>query len=95
MNRRTLPIVLMLVAAAITSVLTYINEYSIINKLMALSITLLVFYFLGVIIRNILDYFDAQNEAARREAEEKKAQEEREALEALEAERGVEEKEAD
>ena len=83
MNRRTLPIVLMLVAAAITTILTYINEYSIINKLMALSITLLVFYFLGVIIRNTLDYFDAQNEAARREEEERKAREEREALDVL------------
>lgn len=95
MNRRTLPIVLMLVAAAITTILTYINEYSIINKLMALSITLLVFYFLGVIIRNTLDYFDAQNEAARREEEERKAREEREALDVLEAMQGVEVKEAD
>lgn len=95
MNRRTLPIILMLVAAAITSILTYINEYSIIEKLMALSITLLVFYFLGVIIRNTLDYFDAQNEAVRRELEEQKAKEEREALEALELEQGVEVKEAE
>ena len=95
MNRRTLPAVLMLVAGAITSVLTFVNEYSIIEKLMALSITLLVFYFLGVIIRNILDYFDAQNEKVRREEEERRAKEEREALEALEIQQGVEEKEAD
>lgn len=95
MNRRTLPVVLMLVAAAITAVLTYINEYSIINKLMALSITLLVFYFLGVIIRYTLDYFDAQNEAVRREEEERKAREEQEALAVLEAIQGVEVKEAE
>ena len=62
MNRKTFPVVLMLVAGAITCIITYMNEYSIMGKLIALFISLLVFYILGNILRCTLDYFDKQNE---------------------------------
>lgn len=74
MNRKTMPLVLMLVAGAITSVITFIKGYSIVNKLLALLIVLLLFYFLGSVLKWTLDYFDRQNEelaeAEKNEAEE-------------------------
>lgn len=76
MNRRTMPFILMLVAGAFACVMTYINDYSIIDKLLVLSIVLFVFYFLGVLMQKVLDYFDKQNEEKRKAEEEKRKAEE-------------------
>lgn len=83
MNRKTMPLVLMLVAGAIVSIITFIKGYSIVNKLLALLIVLVLFYFLGSVLRWTLDYFDRQNEE-KRKAEEAEA----EAAAAAEAEAG-------
>ncbi|MBQ8822631.1 MAG: hypothetical protein IJZ82_08320 [Lachnospiraceae bacterium] len=85
MNRRTMPFILMLVAGVFTCVMTLINEYSIVDKLLILSIVMLVFYMLGRLMQKVLDSFDKQNEEkakAEEEAREKalKEQEEQEAL---------------
>ena len=81
MNRRTMPFILMLVAGIFTCVMTFINDYSIIDKLLILSIVLLLFYFLGVLMQKVLDHFDKQNAEiakAEEEAREKELQEQEE-----------------
>ena len=75
MNRRTMPFILMLVAGAFTCIMTFINEYSIIDKLLILSIVMFVFYILGVILQKVLDHFDRQNEEKRRAEEEAREKE--------------------
>ena len=61
MNRNSIPLVLMLVAGAITCIFTFVNDYPIWEKLLSLLIVLLVFYFLGSLLRWVLDMFDMQN----------------------------------
>jgi len=73
MNRKSIPLVLMLVAGAVTSIITFIRQYSVIDKLVSLLIVLVVFLILGNILRYTLDYFDKENE--------KKALEEGEVIE--------------
>ena len=62
MNRKNLPLLLMLVAGAITSIINFIQKYTMIAKLVSLFIVLLVFYILGSVLKWTLDFFDRQNE---------------------------------
>ena len=64
MNRKYMPLILMLAAGAITSIITYIMNYTTIQKLLALLLVLVVFYVLGSVLKWALDTFDAQNEKA-------------------------------
>lgn len=73
MNRKNIPLVLMLVAGAVTCIVTWVRQYTILGKLTALLITLVVFFCLGSLLRFVLDLFDRQNE--------KKSQEEGEVIE--------------
>lgn len=67
MNRNNMPLILMLAAGAVTCVITFILNYSIMGKLLSLLIVLLVFYLLGNIMKWTLDYFDRQNEKENQE----------------------------
>lgn len=67
MNRKTMPLLLMLIAGAVTSIITLIRNYSIIDKLVALLIAMIIFYFLGSILKWSLDRFDRQNELKKAE----------------------------
>ncbi len=62
MNRKNMPLILMLVAGAVTCIITFIQNDSTLRKLVSLLIVLLVFYFLGSLLQWTLDYFDKQNE---------------------------------
>lgn len=62
MNRKNMPLIVMLVAGAVTCVITFVNHYSVFGKLVSLLAVLLIFYFLGSLLKWALDYFDAQNE---------------------------------
>lgn len=64
MNRKKMPLLLMLTAGAVTCIITFIMKYSIIWKLVTLLLVLLIFYMLGTILRWVLDAFDRQNEKA-------------------------------
>ncbi len=75
MNRRTMPFILMCVAGIFTCIMTFINEYSIVDKLLILSIVMFVFYILGRVMQKVLDYFDKQNEEKRRAEEEAREKE--------------------
>lgn len=80
MNRKNLPLLLMLTAGAVTCVITFIMGYSTVEKLAFLLAVLVLFYLLGSVLKWTLDYFDMQNE--------KKRQEEGEVIEKENAEGG-------
>lgn len=61
MNRRSLPFVLMLFAGAVTCIITFVRQYSIIDKLVALLVVMVIFLGLGTVLRLTLDYFDKEN----------------------------------
>lgn len=69
MNRKNMPLILMLVAGAVTCIITFIQKYSILEKLVSLFVVLLVFFFLGSLLKWTLDYFDEQNEKKNAEAQ--------------------------
>ncbi|MDE5679918.1 MAG: hypothetical protein K2I01_05740 [Lachnospiraceae bacterium] len=64
MNRKKMPLVLMLTAGAVTCIITFIMKYPIIWKLVTLLLVLIIFYVLGTILKWALDTFDKQNEKA-------------------------------
>ena len=77
MNRKNMPLLLMLVAGACTCIITMVRQYSLLDSLMALFFVMLLFYCLGSLMRWLLDRFDRQNEEkAKAEAEAAAAQEE-------------------
>lgn len=86
MNRKNLPLLLMLTAGAVTCVVTYVMDYSMAAKLVALFLVLVLFYFLGSILKWTLDRFDRQNEE---EKEKKEAEEAGEGSEADGEEQGT------
>lgn len=70
MNRKNLPLLLMLAAGAVTCIITYIMDYTMVAKLVSLFFVLLLFYFLGSVLKWTLDSFDRQNgEKEKAEAE--------------------------
>lgn len=62
MNRRNLPLILMLTAGAITCIINLIRQYPVINQLVVLLVVLILFYALGSGIKWTLDYFEEQND---------------------------------
>lgn len=62
MNRKNLPLLLMLTAGTVTCIITYIEKYTLFGKLLSLFVVLLIFYLLGSILKWTLDFFDMQNE---------------------------------
>ena len=81
MNRKNMPLLLMLITGACTCIVTLVKSYSVLASLVALFTVMLLFYCLGSVIRLLLDRFDRQNEEkAEKEQEEKeKALQEEEA----------------
>ena len=75
MKRKNLPLIIMLIAGAVISVITFIKDYELVKKLLLLLITLMVFYGLGSLFVFTMNHFDKVNEQKRLE-EEKKASEE-------------------
>lgn len=67
MNRKYMPIILMLVAGAVTCIITFVKDYSISAKVLSLILVLVLFYLLGSALKWTLDYFDKQNEKRNQE----------------------------
>lgn len=67
MDRKNMPLILMLVAGAVTCIITFIQDFSVAGKLGALLLVLVIFYFLGSILKWTLNRFDKQNELRRQE----------------------------
>lgn len=83
MSRKNIPLILMLVAGAVTCIINLIQNKSILGQLVTLLIVLVVFYFLGSVMKWTLDFFERQNEAKKQEeeAEESATEENEEATE--------------
>lgn len=67
MNRKNIPLLLMLSAGAITCIITFIHGYALVERLGILLGVLVLFYLLGSILAWTLNYFDMQNEKKRKE----------------------------
>lgn len=67
MNRKNLPLVLMLSAGAVICIITIIRKFSMLTRLSLLLGVLVLFYLLGSILVWTLNYFEEQNEKKRRE----------------------------
>lgn len=61
MTRKQIPVLLTLIAASITALLTYFNDYSLKDMSIALLATIVAFYFIGSVIKMILDSFEKKN----------------------------------
>ncbi len=57
MNTKRIPALVMLLAGAVVTIVTYINHYSLEESLKILILTLIVFLIVGVIIKLIFDSF--------------------------------------
>ena len=77
MTRKQIPVLLTLIAASITALATYFNGYSLKDMTIALLATIVAFYFIGSVIKMILDSFEKKNN----EAKEKEASENGEVIE--------------
>lgn len=75
MNRKNLPLIIMLIAGAVISIITFVKDYELVEKLLLLLITLIVFYGLGSLLVFTMNYFDKVNEQKRLEEEKKAAEE--------------------
>ena len=64
MKRKYMPLILMLLAGAITAVITFIKRYTMVQRLSALLAVLLIFYALGSLLKWLLDTFEEQNAKA-------------------------------
>lgn len=69
MKRKNLPLLMMLIAGAIICIINLVRNYTILGQLTSLLVTLVVFYLLGSLLKWTLDYFENQNEMARKELE--------------------------
>ena len=67
MLRKNIPLILMLVAGAVTCIITFFNGFTILQKMLWTLGVLVVFYVLGCILKTALDTFDKQNEKANAE----------------------------
>lgn len=81
MKRRNWPIVIMLIAGAITSIVTFLRGMAMVEKLLWLLITLVLFYGLGCLLVNVMNSFDEENERKLQEEKKKAAEEEKQAQE--------------
>lgn len=62
MERRQLPLILMLLAGGMTAIIAYFKNFSLLNTLIALFAVMVLFCFIGSIIKYVLDSFDKANE---------------------------------
>lgn len=62
MDRKNLPLLLMLAAGGVTCVITFVEKYTMIGKLVSLFWVLLIFCILGYVLKWTLDRFERQNE---------------------------------
>lgn len=76
MNRKNMPLILMLTAGACTCIVTMVQAYSVLASLVALFAVMLLFYCLGNGVRLLLDRFDRQNEEKVKQEQEEKAEQE-------------------
>lgn len=75
MSRKIWPVIIMLFAGAVISIITFVRGLLMHEKLLWLLITLIVFYGMGCLLVRTLDYFDKVNEKKRQEEQKEAAEE--------------------
>ena len=83
MNRKNMPLILMLTAGACTCIVTMVQAYSVLASLVALFAVMLLFYCLGNGVRLLLDHFDRQNEEKAKQEQEQEQEEKAEQEDAV------------
>ena len=68
-NKKRFPLILMLIAGAVVSIILYIRNYELIKFLWILLASLVFFYAMGRIAVQVVERFDRENEEANAEAE--------------------------
>lgn len=66
MERKMIPLALMLAAGAVCSIVCFVQGYDAFTMLLVLFIVLLVFYVLGCVIKRVMDAFEKENEARKK-----------------------------
>lgn len=74
MDRKMIPVVLMLFAGAVCSIITYRYEYDNKSSLVILALVLVLFYCFGLFIRKIMQKFETVNQKELQERQEKEAE---------------------
>ena len=69
MKRQYIPLILMLVAGAVTCIINLIQNKSILGQLTSMLIVLVVFYIFGSVLKGTLDSFERQNAEKAKEQE--------------------------
>ncbi len=69
MNRKYLPALFMLTAAAVTCIITYVMEFTVTGKLFSLLSVMIIFGTLGYVLKATLDSFEKQNQQKKAEEE--------------------------
>lgn len=64
MNTKKIPSIIMLLAGAVTCIVTFLNGYEIKDTLIILIWVLLVFLIIGVVVKKVLDSFHMPDEDA-------------------------------
>ena len=67
MERKLIPLTLMLIAGAMCSIVCFTQGYDAYTMLWALFIVLLVFYVLGSVIKRVMEKFEIENEEKSKE----------------------------
>ena len=61
MNTKRIPALVMLLAGAVATIVTYINHYSLEDMLVVLILTLIVFLIIGIAIKLVFDSFHIED----------------------------------
>ncbi len=64
MNTKRIPAIIMLLAGAVTCIVTYLNGYDTKDMLIALFWVLILFLIIGIVVKKILDSFQMPDENA-------------------------------
>ena len=78
MKTRNIPIIVMLTAGLVTSIVMYVNRYDLSMTLATILIVFFVFYILGLLVKKVLDKYCIPVNPEETETETEKEQEETE-----------------
>ncbi|MCR5419967.1 MAG: hypothetical protein K6E98_03060 [Lachnospiraceae bacterium] len=64
MKTKKVPLIVMLLAGAVTCIVTYLDHYNLHDMLVVLLIVLIIFLIIGLIIKKIFDFFGISTDDA-------------------------------
>lgn len=70
MNSRQLPALMMLIGAAISSIVAYINRYTLLEMLIAILVSMIIFWLIGIGLKWTFDSLNEKEKDAKEENKE-------------------------